>query len=126
MEKSMQTNFTKVPNEIIWNESFDVYEKAVLSYLLSLNPCHPSYSKIAKRCNISESKAKEVIKVLRSKNVVSCKVGYGRRHNEYTVNTSTQWRLVANNNNPGSSKAVFKTSSSPQDGPLYRVSSEII
>jgi hypothetical protein len=92
LEQNKQTNFFKASNDV-FDLGLDPYQLAVYLYLTrcsnNSDSAFPSYSKIAKKCVMSERKAKEVVKDLVSLNLLN----RIRRFSEYG-NQSNIYKIV--------------------------------
>lgn len=86
-------NFTQIPNTLIRNPKFNVYEKNILIILISLNPCHPSHTQLAEWTNLNKRTVIRTLKRLRDKNVITWRPGFKNRCNLYQVKPESMWKL---------------------------------
>jgi predicted transcriptional regulator len=90
--------FTKVPNALArcgW--ALTHAEFRVLVFLMSLDPCHPSYDAISEGCDMSRSALWNAIKGLVEKGLLTYKKGAAKTHtaNTYYVAADLESKIKA-------------------------------
>lgn len=85
------TFFLKVPYNLLRSNLLDPFEKAILFYLATFNPCFPGQERIAKDLGISLRHVKRMIKSLKDKGYLTIESGkggngYEKKSNRYDVN----------------------------------------
>lgn len=95
---SKKSEFLKVPNELVrCGNILPASEHRVLLFLMSLNPCFPSYKGIADACDIHKDTVRVALRGLVDKGLISYKKGSNLtgKANTYYVAADLEGKIKA-------------------------------